>query len=483
MATVFKRKGARVWTVQYSDAQGRRREQSSRTTDHRVAERIANKLDADVALERAGVVDPRQARFAEENRRPLAQHLEVYLQQMKDAGRAAHTLGDKGYVLPRIIKDLGATRLTDLTADAVGRFLGRQREGGKAPRTVNHYREIVRAFANWCVKSGRLAVHPLVNLPKLDETRDRTRVRRALTEDELRRLMEEAGSRGRKAWYLMALWGGLRRSELKKVTWADIDLERSLLTMRVGKAHREDIVPLHPELMDELRRIRPGDVHPKTRVFPEEVTNQTRRRDFERAGIPLIDDHDRHADLHALRSTLGTMLARGGVTPQVGRQIMRHADYRTTLKHYTRLELVDAEGAIGKMASVGAESSSPPAPVVPDPQQIPQQSAHEAARTGATTCAEGGDSKPPRRKRKQLPSAKLRDDAQADATSSDERELELVGAESGLGKGCSIQLSYGGSSGRVYPAPFRASIAVRICIWGERVRESMPAVVRGHPSR
>ncbi len=150
-----------------------------------------------------------------------------------------------------------------------------------------------------------------------DGRRIRARVLRVslLGRDELRLLIEEVGSRGHKAWYLMALWGGLRRSELKLVTWADIDLERSRLTIRVGKAHREDIVPLHPELMDELRRIRPADVHPKTRVFSEEVTNQTRRREFERAGIALIDDHDRHADLHALRSALGTTLARGGVTP------------------------------------------------------------------------------------------------------------------------------------------------------------------------
>ena len=193
MATVFKRNGKGPWIIQYFDASGRRRERSARTTDYRSAERIAAKLQADVALERAGVADARQARFASENRRPLSEHLEVYLQQLRDAGRADHTMGDKRNVLPLVFKEIGATRLTDLSAEAVGRFLGRQRESGKAPRSVNHYREIVRAFALWCARTGRLPSNALVNVPKCDETRDRRRVRRALSEDELRRLMEEAG--------------------------------------------------------------------------------------------------------------------------------------------------------------------------------------------------------------------------------------------------------------------------------------------------
>lgn len=39
--------------------------------------------------------------------------------------------------------------------------------------------------------------------------------------------------------------------------------------------------------------------------------------------------------LHARRTTLGTVLARLGVAPQVAQQILRHKDYRTTLRHDT----------------------------------------------------------------------------------------------------------------------------------------------------
>ena len=59
------------------------------------------------------------------------------------------------------------------------------------------------------------------------------------------------------------------------------------------------------------------------RVFETEVTSRTRLLDFARAGIPTYDDEGRKADLHSLRVTLGTTLARLGVQPQVAMRIMR----------------------------------------------------------------------------------------------------------------------------------------------------------------
>src|SRR5262249_43103899 len=43
-----------------------------------------------------------------------------------------------------------------------------------------------------------------------------------------------------------------------------------------------------------------------------------------------------------------------GIAPQVAKGIMRHSDYRTTLKHYTRLSLCDAASAMEKLPGIPA---------------------------------------------------------------------------------------------------------------------------------
>jgi len=58
--------------------------------------------------------------------------------------------------------------------------------------TRNGYREAWIGFANWCVKTSRLLSNPLSNLPKADAKADCRRKRRALTEDELTRLLDAA---------------------------------------------------------------------------------------------------------------------------------------------------------------------------------------------------------------------------------------------------------------------------------------------------
>jgi hypothetical protein len=63
-------------------------------------------------------------------------------------------------------------------------------------------------------------------------------------------------------------------------------------------------------------------------------------------------------DLHALRTTLGTQLARAGVTPQVAQRIMRHSDYRTTLKHYTVLGLTDTAAALDRLPGIMTQPSA-----------------------------------------------------------------------------------------------------------------------------
>jgi len=383
--SLYKRKGRGPWIATWYDHDGKRREHSTRTTDKATAERILTKFVSDVALRRDGVVDARKDRYAIEGRKPLDVHVADYIAHCRHIGHAKRSVDQKARHLQRLQEVTGVTRLADLTADALERYMRTLLDDGRSARTANFARQIAVAFTSWCVKTNRLESCPLHVVPRLDEQRDRRRERRALTDDELARLMTVAESRGRKAWYLAAVLAGLRKGDLQRLKWCDIDFNENTITISEGKAKRVDVIPLHPQLADELRKRQQASLAtPQAKVFPQTVTDRTRQKDFLRAGLAreevIVDDNGkpvmigkgkrqrpktrivtedadgRVIDLHAMRTTLGTNLARQGVAPQIAQRIMRHSDYRTTLNHYTVLGLSDTAKAVDALPSIRTNS-------------------------------------------------------------------------------------------------------------------------------
>lgn len=111
----------------------------------------------------------------------------------------------------------------------------------------------------------------------------------------------------------------------------------------------------------------------------------------------VVASGGRVIDLHALRTTLGTQLARAGVTPQVAQRIMRHGDYRTTLKHYTVLGLTDTAAAIDRLPGIARErvahaatgtTDSAPQALPSDTQLFCQQLERETGRNSAASRGE-----------------------------------------------------------------------------------------------
>lgn len=61
------------------------------------------------------------------------------------------------------------------------------------------------------------------------------------------------------------------------------------------KAKRSDLIPIHPELAHELKgQLAAVSPKPADRLFPQTVTDATRRKDFLRAGlareVPVLDE-------------------------------------------------------------------------------------------------------------------------------------------------------------------------------------------------
>jgi integrase len=351
MATVFKRGGRGPWRIQWFGADGKRREKSTRCTDKRTADRIAAQIESGVALRREGVIDPRTDRFVDENSRPLQEHVSAYLEHLRHAGRSPLTIRDARVHLAWAATATGATRLADLSLDAVEGALSLLQAKGRSARTINYHGQSVRGFLSWAVKSGRLHENPLRFLPRHSEALDRRLVRRALTGKEVVNLLAVADAKKRGLWYRAALYAGLRRSELGKLTWGDVDAQRGVITVRKGKAKRIDEIPIHADLAAALAAARPSAVLPSARVFPTMVTNRTRQEDFKNAGIKTEAEDGLQVDLHSARVWLATSLARAAVAPQIAQRILRHASFATTQKHYVRLEGTDTAAAVASLPS------------------------------------------------------------------------------------------------------------------------------------
>lgn len=452
--SLFRKTPRGPWIACYWDHAGKRREHSTRTTDRQAAERILTKLVADTALRRDLVIDPRDDRFATEGRRPLTEHVAAYIAHCRHAGQDAYHVGQKETQLAAMIAGSKATRLAELTADALELHLSALKYRGLAARSVNFARQIAVAFYGWCVKTGRAETNPLRVVPKQDENRDRRRVRRPLTDDELTRLLAVARDRGRDAWYLAAALAGLRKGDMQRLVWADVNFTDGTLTIRHGKARRVDVVPMHPQLAEALRRrLTAFPALPTARVWSDTVTDLTRLKDFLRAGIArrvdVLDAHGkpvkigtgkrervktrivvedaegRVIDLHALRTTLGTQLARAGVTPQVAQRIMRHGDYRTTLKHYTVLGLTDTAAAMDRIPGIAPErqadaatGTTDSAPI--DPQLFCQQLERETGKNRAASRGESAFGRDRQRNEKPLQSQGFSHDSSGVSTKAGE---------------------------------------------------------------
>jgi integrase len=115
------------------------------------------------------------------------------------------------------------------------------------------------------------------------------------------------------------------------------------------------MLPLHPELIVQLKdwiafREKEGaSPHDKLFDVPRTLC-QIMAIDLAYAGIEKRDALDRVIDVHALRHTHATILAKQGVPITVIQKSMRHADLRQTMR-YTHTELENVSDGIGKLPS------------------------------------------------------------------------------------------------------------------------------------
>lgn len=371
MPEPFQRKDRSGWWYWYRDADGKWRRKKGGATKAEAWACVVAK-ERELQPVRLGLIDARtfkQQQYAQQPIQDVIKQFEASLRGKKrseihirgviadictvfgvsdpDKERQARRDAAKGYK-PRACN---WTCLSDAEASEFERFLSDVSSVLSAVRR-NRYRTSVFQLINWSVKRGWLPHNPLIVVPKLNEEKDRRRVRRALDEDEVWRLIDETHKQGRRGvyrslYYWMAFKVGLRWSEINRLRADHIDLGDDpclILDGSVTKNGSGAILPIPDDLAEALRD---GLGHSQV-LFKTKPDRRTWRSDLRRAGIDF-ETVEGCAYRGATRTTFATHLYRAGVDLRTAQELMRHSDPKLTAKVYQRVRLVDTRPAIDKL--------------------------------------------------------------------------------------------------------------------------------------
>lgn len=387
--------------LRYTTIGGNRRTVSLGTTSLRRAEAAARKILDREDEARAGVVDPIRLHA----RTAFSEHVEAWERSLRCSARQRK---DLVRTVTLMAKHQGLAVLRDLTRDACDAWLGHRQDLGLSVTRLNHHRAHLRQFSRWLAETDRVKVDPLRRLARFaaaaeGEPDGLSFDRRALDDDELRRLLEHAPE-PRRSVYLVAVTTGLRRGELAQLRWDSVDLEARQLTVLAGttKNRRTAHLPLTAgavealqgirdrawvrEELDRLRLVLAAARSESAAARELGCSRSTMHRRLDRLGklltagptrlvwpggrwcypdgrgpgIPTVPrlhsdlvaagvepENDLGlADFHALRTTFGTALARAGVPLVVAQRLMRHSSPDLTARYYTRVRSSDQREAV-----------------------------------------------------------------------------------------------------------------------------------------
>jgi len=228
---------------------------------------------------------------------------------------------------------LGEKTPAELQPLDLERLQRRMRDAGRAPATIKQALGLIRRMANFGQDSQLCeGLTFRVRMPRLDNEKTDF-----FSDDELNRLVMAFGkTEDRQIAGLMslALYSGLRRGELFRLRWSDIDLERGLLTIRQPKGGSTATIPISAKAKNVLEK------HPRTKgspyVFPgaggkqRQCCNRAARKIMEAAKLEGI------RPLHSLRHHFASCAANSGTDLYTISRLLNHSTISMT-KRYAHL--------------------------------------------------------------------------------------------------------------------------------------------------
>lgn len=277
------------------------------------------------------------------------------------------------YVAPM----LGRVRLKDLSLRLVNRFYERLAAQGVGIAHIRYAHRVLHAALEHAARTGLLGRNPAhgATLPK-KPYREMT----IFNEQQVTSFLVAASSSKFRTLYHLAVTTGMRFSELRGLSWSDVDWIKGTISVRrqiqqmpglgptVGepKTHSAirtirlgetslDLLREQQGRADVMRAEAGGDWHERGLIFPSRngtpfnpgAVQEEFRRVLDAAGLPRIRFHD-------LRHTAASLMLSHGVAALVVSKILGHSSPSITLGIYAHSTLDMQDHAAGVIEEIVA---------------------------------------------------------------------------------------------------------------------------------
>jgi integrase len=366
MASLRRKSNSKFWFACFTLSDGTRTQRSTKTTDRRLAQKLANQFEE---ASQQPLTESQARRVISDIHRMVSgraldsKSVRDYFAQWMAARAgtvAPTTLKEYQTTLDQFIETMGDRAGADIafvtTADVANY---RDRTAARlSVASTNKKIKIVRVVFQQAWRDGVIGENPAAKVQTLKAEKDRVE-RRAFRLDELTRIVAAAVGEW-KGLILFGLYTGQRLGDIARLKWENLNLEQGTLAFTTRKTGRRQIIPLAKPLIQWLAEHSLGGT--ENFIFPESrkvadrsssVGGLSNQFNDLMAEAGLIEKRLRRkkdggegrsgrralvsVSFHSLRHTATSLMKNAGISPAIVQEFVGH-DSMAISQNYTHIE-------------------------------------------------------------------------------------------------------------------------------------------------
>src|SRR5215510_16237195 len=359
-----------------SDGKVRRLKRSTKTTDRKLAQRMADEWEALEKLAGEKRLTESHCRkviaqmYERTTGEPLHFHtarewLTEWVESKKNETELRAFLKYK-QIVNEFVVHIGKKAdhlLREVTQADIRSWRDALKRKGLAAPTVNHAIKILRMPFNAAHDAGHIEINPTKNAVRPLRDQARNGEKDVFTPEQIAELIKDAPSEDWKGAILCGYYTGLRLRDVADLEWSAVDLDKHAITVTTRKTLRTVILPIHPQFRAWLEKQTRGIG--KAPVFPtlagksgggKSGLSMAFKRIMERAKIKgrLLREANgagrsqSSLSFHSLRHSFNSAMANAGVGVELRQELTGHSSVEMN-RLYTHPDIEVKRAAVLKL--------------------------------------------------------------------------------------------------------------------------------------